>query len=62
MKLESRDKRGVTLKSGKREGSATQKTKKRSDPKVKEMEAEQKRVRYQDTLYKNKETIQNTLQ
>ena len=26
------------------------------------MEAEWKRVRHQDTLYKNKETIQNTLQ
>ena len=36
------------------------KRQKRSDPQVKEKEAEWKRIRCQDTLYKSKETIQNT--
>ena len=38
------------------------KRQKRSDPQVREKEAEWKRIRCQDTLYKSKETIQNTLQ
>ena len=38
------------------------KRQKRSNPQVREKEAEWKRIRCQDTLYKSKETIQNTLQ
>ena len=59
--LNQRKKKEVTLKL-KRRKLSSRGNRGVSDPKVKEMEAEWKRVRHQDTLYKNKETIQNMLQ
>ena len=58
-KLSSRGKR-VILKL--KEMEAQIKRQKRSDPQVREKEADWNRIRCQDTLYKSKETIQNTLQ